>query len=429
MRYNEVLGSYTPSAFFIELNTDADLLNWSNINYSMHSTLAHEYIHFLQDITSCYGLMNIIQFVDELKANIRTITKQKISRFQIPIQLLDYLFVENNRSMIKIYEGTGRLWDSSRNEEAELNRITGFHINSDQFVNKLRIEFLEVEYINEISGKGKFNMGAACIIESMTANLQEFLFSPVNSPQFPYRTVELFLTKFFPNFPLGKEILIALCDVSLDSYNPGIQFISLLNLMKEQNFVPKDHNDIYGFCEPLRFPIENEDLDRYNFFNNRSNNALSQLKDQFNSEHDVLLINWCENLILSGQKIKSENWVKKLLDSQNSDDKSSNFKNIIAITGLPLISNNQGNYYNSDTLGKIGNNASIIRAINEIHEVLEGSTICTMYNFCELSTPDLVDCRCTTAPWKKISDNILCPFGQLWHKWELDDYSPKIDAQ
>ena len=61
------LGCYYPAFFFMELNTDEEIADLNKVTTATLSTFHHEYVHFLQDITTSYGLMNICHVVDHQK--------------------------------------------------------------------------------------------------------------------------------------------------------------------------------------------------------------------------------------------------------------------------------------------------------------------------------------------------------------------------
>ncbi|EEA7603805.1 hypothetical protein GMM39_20825, partial [Salmonella enterica subsp. enterica] len=50
---DEILGQYLPGYFTITVNSATDFINMSEQDYS---TLVHEYIHFLQNISTVSGL-------------------------------------------------------------------------------------------------------------------------------------------------------------------------------------------------------------------------------------------------------------------------------------------------------------------------------------------------------------------------------------
>ncbi len=73
-----LLGSYNPAFYYIYLDTDDSLDDLLNLTEEEFTTFIHEYIHFLQDILTIYGLRNILQVTDTIKSLILQIKKSPI---------------------------------------------------------------------------------------------------------------------------------------------------------------------------------------------------------------------------------------------------------------------------------------------------------------------------------------------------------------
>ena len=50
---------YIPSFFRIKLGVFANFMDVPNIPYGSFAVFFHEYVHYLQDVTTLYGLMNL----------------------------------------------------------------------------------------------------------------------------------------------------------------------------------------------------------------------------------------------------------------------------------------------------------------------------------------------------------------------------------
>ena len=65
--YAKTLGFYEPSLFHIHLAYDVKLDEWKNWPDEVLFTFFHEYIHFLQDLTTTSGLYNIFVLDEYLR--------------------------------------------------------------------------------------------------------------------------------------------------------------------------------------------------------------------------------------------------------------------------------------------------------------------------------------------------------------------------
>jgi len=65
----------------------------------------------------------------------------------------------------------------------------------------------------------------------------------------PYNLCEEVANNLYEEFPSDKGMLVALCDISLNSTNPGITFYNILKSMKYLNFIPNTVDDVYKFVD------------------------------------------------------------------------------------------------------------------------------------------------------------------------------------
>ena len=87
--YNQTLGSYTPAFFHINLNFPfyQSRLALYNLKKKDLSTFVHEYIHFLQDISSYSLLNNAYVYSEYMHAAAHCIYKYPKGVFQIPLKI------------------------------------------------------------------------------------------------------------------------------------------------------------------------------------------------------------------------------------------------------------------------------------------------------------------------------------------------------
>ena len=60
----ETLGIYLPAFFFIKINTNESLIEIEKCKDRVKATYFHEYIHYLQDLFTLFGLRNINHIVN-----------------------------------------------------------------------------------------------------------------------------------------------------------------------------------------------------------------------------------------------------------------------------------------------------------------------------------------------------------------------------
>lgn len=84
MKLYQNLGSYIPAFFILQIDGLKDLSKVANT--TDERTLAHELIHFLQDLSTTYGVCNIGHCVDVIKDQARIIL-QGPQPVQLPLHL------------------------------------------------------------------------------------------------------------------------------------------------------------------------------------------------------------------------------------------------------------------------------------------------------------------------------------------------------
>ena len=96
--------------------------------------------------------------------------------------------------------------------------------------------------------------------------------------------------------------------------------------------------------------------------------------------------------------------------------------------GSPLMVNNKDNHYKIVQHGsKLGMDVEYFSAIRQIESLFEeGKTVCEMYDWCLNSLGATPNDHCKTTPWKKCTEEKLCPYALLWRHWNLKDREPTI---
>ena len=85
-KQNQTLGFYLPSFFRLHISTDNSIEDFNTLSDFDFSVFFHEYIHYLQDITTFYGLSNIHATVEYLRFANNFIVKSTAKDFVIPVE-------------------------------------------------------------------------------------------------------------------------------------------------------------------------------------------------------------------------------------------------------------------------------------------------------------------------------------------------------
>jgi len=416
----EELGHYLPSFFYLKVNTDKSLDNLSELDQDTLSTFIHEYIHFLQDILTVFGVRYIVYIVDLLKTISTSIHENKSNIIDIPATIPFDSVAITNKDLVLVYMGDSECKD-------EFDKVIQVIEETNDFIKGYEhVKYVEVQALDSKTGKEtSFHFGTICIQESMAYLLESEFFNNVNPPKIPYRSVELVCSYFLPEIGNNKELLIALCDVSLSTTDPAHIFIDILKRLRDnKENIPKSAQNIYEVAAGYKFGSIGKQKGMLELYEKFNLDAEKSLKDYFGSTHFQPLIDWITQTFKMARKIRTEEGFT--FAQLISDDKNKGMRMIrdhISKLGTPLMANNANQYWAYHPNSNSENFAILFKAINQVFNVLFGNQInCELKAHCSKLKDSNVCSYCDTSPWKLASNNdSLCAFAQMWHAWGFSD--------
>lgn len=427
-KLSEISGFYQPSFFRLHIETKNSIKDVNNLNDSDFSTFIHEYVHFIQDTTTYYGLNNINYNVEYLRYANNSITGQEATSFSVPI----YPKLDNSDNVL-LNGHICKLTFGDTDEIRNVKEIKSYSYSKlpigipNSLINE--IDVIDVESIDNLNNDHYFSFGAGCIMESMAYLFEKITCSNYSkSPDIPYNSAELIVEHIFPEFGKDKLNILALCDVSLNISNPAKYFILKLEEYKKNNYVPLKAEDLYTEFLNTAITLNNIHSDSFQTnYNLLSNTVKSQLKGYFNDSHFDTLKEWIDQVfdITKAYRINNPSFI---IDLARGKMKENNyFKRFFNEVGTPLMTNikNELRFYHP-----LANTKQIeigyFWAISQINNVFWGtSRNCEMKEMCNQPISNTkTDLRCDTEPWKRCNDKDLCPFALVWRHWKLANYNP-----
>ena len=222
---NGKCSKYETNHLHMYVDDDIDLGNLSNMSLSSYTTFVHEYIHYIQHVTSLYGI------------RMSDMYNRVFSRYR------DYI---RNNEVIDI---PLRLWDTDEDihqfvihfNKIEGDKTTGFNI-SDIEIDKREISIAEKEktavwigcydFDNDKADEHGFLFGHRCVVEGMAHAIQSIINNEIKHNIIPYHAVELIIGKIIPDIVQDKKKVASICLCALLWDNPGIGFFQVLELIK-----------------------------------------------------------------------------------------------------------------------------------------------------------------------------------------------------
>lgn len=221
----ELRGSYKTGIFYIYLNGyyDEDL---SKMSQKDLGTFFHEYVHFVQNICTMWGM----------KAGI-TLNNVRCDLFN-SLLAADEIIIPFHYTL-----------SSPTDEEYEFMRIsigmdscpgycqqidTSFRMQLHRRRNMDRtwhIPLFEV-FLDMKMTDGtmrRISLGATIVMESMAALCQSLIDPEAEHNDVPYNVVQIYANQHFPNIAADKKKLICICYIALFSLTPGVTLIEELD--------------------------------------------------------------------------------------------------------------------------------------------------------------------------------------------------------
>lgn len=222
---NELRGYYKPSFFYIYLEGDFNI-NMESLSIKDRGTFVHEYIHYIQNISTYWGLYcSIVRYQELTEFNNHLIASEEIN---VPCMIERSERLRNKIDRVIFGNGLSIFSDqNSWNIDTEHKII----IEKDY----INLHGVDKEIINlsikfEDQRVERIHLGAHIIKESMAAMYQSLMDSDAIHDDVPYNLVKILCQQHFSNISHDIEKLICICYTSLFSMSPGSELISLLEM-------------------------------------------------------------------------------------------------------------------------------------------------------------------------------------------------------
>ena len=403
------LGEYITSFFLIKLNTDLQdgISLYDQLNGKEMATFVHEYLHFLQDITTTTGLARFISVSKLIQTCI-----YEIYQSEDPVELPYPL----NKSSVE-------------NAAAE-SEIQAFYLGSDEYLGIHHIDSIQLEreslldeWIPDPNGICAVNLyfdnerkpyifGSNCIRESISYLIEYLKFgAEVRNKEFPYNSCEMVCEFLYPELAERKDVIVLLAEYSLMHYHSGRMFFELVQKMKHIEAAKLSFNQVEKICLEETAHL-NESFKDVCQGIEEAIDFLYPLNTQFSQAN-----NYLKRLITKGTeyKMRYHSPMTQFLRF-NSIFAFSYFRTLTSEIGLPLISNNRYETFSTEV------DLSYFLVPIAFYQLFFclGQPRCYMHQYCEMAEHPCLDrILCNCSPWKQTEKEELCPFATLWYHYLL----------
>lgn len=402
----DTYGEYVPGFFLIRLNKDLfEGIGWQDFDEEERATLAHEYVHYLQDITTTRGINNFIYVSKILQLNFASAYEKDIIKLPINIEQAANKEAYIESELQSFYQG-----DSEHKKIHHINKIVR---EEEEIVNSL-LKKEESMYSINIYYDDKdmpYMVGNTAIAESMAYLIEKSAFNGMNRDrEFPYNVCELICEKYCSWMIKKTNVLVAACELSLMHYHSGDMFWHIVQELADKKLVFNTVDEFEKhFLKRTYFLYEN-------------------LKDDFKEVQDCLDFLYPTNvpklkeindrlaqIVFKGYdyRDKKKLFIAKILEGSSALQMLSTWMNYFEI---PIIMDkNNCIYAGSDLAIMVGPlamyNFFMRRSGND----------CGLINLCCAQRVFTFDAEiCNSKPWCQSQKDQLCLFGMYWHLYSLD---------
>ena len=216
-------GSYTPGFFLMKVSFPFDINKLSELSTEDLGTFAHEYVHFLQNTSTPYGLWQAIIYYQAIGEFFSFVEKNTPNK--LPVK--DYSLSETMKRRVDREEEASGFRGYIDIPERQTLAISRSIVD----VHKRKIERITLEFHDVHGTLHNVILGANIIKESMAAMIQEIIDPESQSSHLamPYHIVERIASQITPKIKDNTKKLIALCFISLHTLHPGITLIDYMS--------------------------------------------------------------------------------------------------------------------------------------------------------------------------------------------------------
>lgn len=397
----ELRGSYSTSFYSIYLNGiyNPDM---SQMTQKDQGTLLHEYIHFIQNVSTVWGMYFSMYIYNVIYQTLHTLAVQQ--EITIPIDVTLNAQTNATSNKLNLTFGTRALSDRSRRIDWSIP--VKLEIKDEECEGKhYEIPVMTVTLDNGC--KEQIIIGGIIVMETMSALYQSLIDPTASHPDVPYNIILKYCQQHYPKLAVDTRKLICLCYASLFTLIPGTQLIDLI----------KQHG--------------NDELDGYEMFQrfvgkykvNTKEGKISNLVDFV----DGMIVDFKKNIgtmlhskldylehIFEPLKLSSK-WVPVV--TALYDEKTfgiNHFKKMIEQIGMPYLYTSSHQYSFPNGIGKDDASSDLIellglQTVYRYFRTPKGAECkCSLAYMCQSGLYN--DDRCKNRPW---SSEVQCPFSEV----------------
>lgn len=230
---NNSRGEYKPAFMQIRIHDSYDG-NIDELDIPTLGTIVHEYIHFLQNVSTPWGLYDsMVRY--NIMAETYAFVENATSTITLPLDIDYSPELANKIAIVKCGMGYCPLADTRRNDfKIDVNERICIHRKYKQLNNRI-LPVITLDICFTDGSKQAITLGANIIKESMAALYQMLIDETATHERYdlPYNLVKIIAEQHFSAIASDNIKLITICYISLFSLSPAEVLINELAYANE----------------------------------------------------------------------------------------------------------------------------------------------------------------------------------------------------
>lgn len=428
-RYNAIMGFYQPALFRLHTQGFGKLRDMKYWDISQKSTFLHEYIHFLQDITTIQGFNNFF-IVGEYFRYISQIAKQSITKeIYVPIHPFDAdKNVDQNWKARMYTMGTITSVESVLDYRCRhILDLTDYNDGS-----KIPVNVVSLDCLDSKGGKVEVILGIRHIMEGMAKLIQNLVYPTQSgiSPYNPYYIACDVADIIMPGIKSVPYTLIALFDFALQTMNPGLHFVGYLESKQRKGYDAKSLTPEIVYADLANYSMDVASLghlkfsEAYEAFQGGAEDVMNEYLG--GTWYWKNIENWYRKILLRSQNLRLNHpcFFQKIAEGGDIVYNKS-FLELWKTFGTPLTTNGSDYFDFVSPMNIFITKEELINvyAMMQIHKVFlsNGTFVCPLRTYCHSKQcvffKQKVDEICMKSPWEQTEKLNRCYFD-IWWKYK-----------
>lgn len=206
---------------------DPDLIKMSRADLG---TFLHEYVHFLQNISTPYGIFEASTYNE---AAVETfIDIEPKDEIELPYDAPQSRMLKGRLEWLKIMDGQ-HINNSDEHIQVDDNKKILWGVTKQSIVGR-EGHLVALEFYDKAGKTHHRFIGARDIKEAMAVAYQSLIDTDAMHPDIPYNLLRIFCNQTFPTVGNDVKKFICLCYTALFSLEPAYHFISLCHKAEDE---------------------------------------------------------------------------------------------------------------------------------------------------------------------------------------------------